>query len=125
MTTEGMPEIVTIGDIDSDGIRDILLLTSDESTVIPTVVMVRRDGLVLPAIPPGFNWSAFQYTFADNVSTVTCLPFLRPKIVAQNNVVAISVAYGSSLTSDCRNPPRTLFTVTGGELKPILKHPGS
>lgn len=119
LATEGLPEIVAIGDVDGDGIRDILLVTSDESTVIPGLVIVRRDSAIVPVVLRGFDWKAFQYVFADNVMTATCLPSLRPRIVSRNGGAALSVASGSSLTSDCRTPPRKLFQVAHGVLEPI------
>jgi hypothetical protein len=116
LPTEGLPEILALGDLNGDGIQDLLLMTADESTVLASIVLVYPDSLHVPTVAADFDWTAFQYSFADNVLIERCFPSVEPRLDTLGGALVLSVASGTSATSDCQNPPRRRFVISGNRL---------
>ncbi len=124
ISTEGdfLPELVSFGDLDSDGMRDILVVSVTESSVFAEVVMVHRDGdLSLVTFPSLSLRRAMQYRFHDVGWSSGCLGTLMPRLERLGTGgLAVSLATGDyRREGDCARARRQILRVVDQRFEPV------
>lgn len=119
LVTDGLPRIVHAGDLDGDGVMDLLLANADESVSIwPTVVLVTADSI---RVPHGLiAMGVYQY---DPVLEPDCdyrdlLPELERGSDGKLLISWIrtrTTIHGPA--TNCHAPPRAHWEVTDGQLR--------
>jgi len=95
---DGLPDIAAFGDLDGDGLRDVLLVSTDESSILPVVLLTRGRQLVPAEADTTVNWRRLQITRDPALGADTCLSRYLPSFVATSGRVSgLSVA---SMTAD-------------------------
>ena len=116
--SDGLPRIVDIGDLDADGVADVLLATADESVSIwPTVVLVRSD---TPAVARGAS-AMGVYTF-DPIENPDCdyrslLPTMQRASDGKLLVSWVDVSGPAGSSTACLDPQRKQWEVVADSLR--------
>jgi hypothetical protein len=110
--SDELPQLVEFGDVNGDGIRDIVAAFIDESSVLPFVLLVLRDTLLVVRFPDTQTARQMQFTFGDVNWPDACVDSLVPSIVVLDSLVAIEVRTGEyRMPGDCSRASRARLLV--------------
>jgi hypothetical protein len=99
-------------------VRDVLLATVDESTILPGVVLVSRQGLRVPAEAAGLDWRALQFLLDQSPEAGRCVRVALPRLATDSGgQTTVLVVHGSVWREGCANPPVARLQVVQGQLR--------
>lgn len=115
-----LPDVLAFGDVQGDGTRDVLLALADESTVLPLVVLVSKEGLREAALSPELSARDLQFRWDSSEAEPGCLERLLPRLVARpGRTPAVVAAIGSAEEHGCASPPTVTLEVRRDTLVPV------
>jgi hypothetical protein len=116
---DGLPQFVEFGDLTGDGIRDILFVTADESSVLFGVVLVSGSALVEPR-SEGLDWRRLQFTYDEDEEISRCPSFVLPRLnfTAGAPGLVVVASRKSGAQTDCSDPALHRLRVVNGKLTP-------
>jgi hypothetical protein len=115
-----LPDVLAFGDLQGDGTRDVLLALADESTVLPVVVLVSRDGLRAATPAPTLAGPSLQFRWDSSEAEPGCLERLLPRLEARpGRTPAVVAAVGSAEEHGCASPPTVTLEVRRDTLFPV------
>jgi hypothetical protein len=115
---DGAPEIVDYGDLDGDGVEDLLLADVDLDVIWAGALLVRPDSLTIAKPAASVSPEATWYGWDPTAGHGACRSELMPRIEAlSDGTLVVSMASGEAITTaDCMNPNRNRFRVFGDSL---------
>jgi hypothetical protein len=94
--------LIAVGDLDGDGIRDLVLTVVDESTVFTDVVLVTSGGPREPQRDASVDWRRLQFVL-DEMTSKDCLRTVLPRIEAtQSRGAVLLLPYGHAEDGSCK-----------------------
>lgn len=115
MILDRPPQHAVIGDLDGDGLRDIVFSLVTESTVFTRVILFAKDGPYAAPQDRAIDWRVLQYIHDENTPQ-ECISSALPSIerIGEQSVIRLPYgAYTRDVGSSCGQETALLLMANG------------